>query len=87
MMKITTATGKEFPTKWFGTSTIDGAFRAHLIGETMGNAFTVFSDPAETSKLLLSRDSMTPPEELIGYTILQGVTAEFDGVVISLKNG
>lgn len=87
MMKIKTATGKEFQTKWFGTSTIDGAFRAHLLGETMGNAFSVFSNPAETQKLYLVHDSMTPEQELTGYTILQGVTAEPDGVVISLKNG
>ena len=85
-MKITTATGKDFPTKWFGTSTIDGAFRAHLVGETMNTAFAVFANPTETEKIYLSHDSMTPPEELLGYTTLQGITAETDGVVISLKN-
>ena len=87
MMKITTSTGKDFPTKWFGTSTIDGAFRAHLLGETMGDAFSVFSNPSETQKIYLVHDSMTPAQELDGYTMLQGVTAESDGVVISLKKG
>lgn len=87
MMKIITATGKEFPTKWFGTSSIDGAFRAHLLNETMNNVFPVFTNPVETQTIKLVRDSMTPADELIGYTALHGISAETDGIVVSLKNG
>lgn len=86
-MKIITATGKEFLSKWFGTSSIDGAFRAHLLNETMNNAFPVFTNPIETQTIRLVRDSMTPAEELVGYTTLQGISAETDGIVVSLKNG
>lgn len=86
-MKIITATGKDFPTKWFGISSIDSVFRAHLLNETMNNVFPVFNNPVETQTIRLVRDSMTPAEELVGYTTLQGISGEADGIVVSLKNG
>lgn len=87
MTKIITATGKEFPTKWFGVSSIDGAFRAHLLNETINSVFPVFSNPTETQTISLVHDSMSPAQELVGYTAFHGMSVEQDGVVISLKNG
>ena len=87
MMKIITATGKEFPTRWFGVGSIDGVFRAYLLGETMSNVFSVFTNTEETSNISLVHDTMTQPQELSGYIVFQGVSAEADGIIVGLRRG
>ena len=84
-MKIITGSGKEFPTRWFGVGSVDGVFRAYLLNETMDNVFSVFTDTSETYNISLVQDSMTPPKQLIGYTVFQGVSLEADGIVVSLR--
>lgn len=86
-MKIITATGKEFQARWFGVSTLDGAFRACLIDTDVNTAFAVFTDQRETAVISLNRGELAPEEQLKGYTSFQGISTGSDGVTISLTRG
>jgi len=81
---ITTATGKVFTILWDGVAIIDGALRIAIIGATMLDLFTVFSNPAETATLTRSWDGIE--SVYTGYTIFKGIDLKPDGEIVVALN-
>lgn len=80
MQKIITATGLEFNIIWCGLSTIDFALRFELVGCTMQEALSTFTNPEETATLIHRFDE----NETVfsGYTLFIGVDMRQSGKII-----
>lgn len=71
MTKVITAKGKEYEAQWADISTIDGTLRFSLIGASIGELFTVFSDQEETAEITVKLDEHQTIYE--GFTGLKGI--------------
>lgn len=84
---ISTASEKIFEVRWLGVSSLDKSLRFELLNVGIAEAFTVFSDNLETSKIVYKPDR--PDRQVYeGYTTLISIAADSDdSVVVALVKG
>lgn len=87
MIKLKTATGKEFEIGWIGVSELDGSLRFEVMGANMFELITVFIRPEETATLTRIFDE--DEKVFDGFTVFKGVDQKFGdgGIVVALVKG
>lgn len=89
MKRIVLKSGKEYKAQWCAVSTMDNMLRLSISGVSFIDAFPVFSDPAETQTIeyYMNDNDSQSHNTFEGYTILQGVVAQGEAIIITLKEG
>ena len=88
MIKLITATGKEFQIAWIGISELDGSLRFEVVGDVnMFALISTFIQPTETATLTRVWDGNERAFE--GFTEFKGVDKKFGdgGIVVALMRG
>lgn len=80
MKYLKTVSGKEFDLLWDGISVIDGILRFAIANVSLSEAFTIFSNPEETSILIRVWDGIE--YAYIGYSDFRGINLDSNGELV-----